>query len=45
MAISGLVITYNEEKYIERCVKTLFKVCDEVIIIDSFSADITAEIA
>jgi len=45
MAISGLVITYNEEKYIERCVKTLFKVCDEVIIIDSFSADKTAEIA
>ena len=45
MAISGLVITYNEEKHIERCVKTLFKVCDEVIIIDSFSADKTAEIA
>jgi glycosyltransferase involved in cell wall biosynthesis len=45
MAISGLVITYNEEKNIERCVKTLFKVCEEVIIIDSNSSDKTAEIA
>ena len=45
MAISGLVITYNEEKNIERCVKTLFKVCEEVIIIDSHSSDKTAEIA
>jgi glycosyltransferase involved in cell wall biosynthesis len=45
MGISGLVITYNEEKNIERCVKTLFKVCDEVIIIDSFSTDKTAVIA
>lgn len=45
MAISGLVITYNEEKNIERCIKTLFKVCDEVIIIDSNSSDKTVEIA
>jgi len=45
MAISGLVITYNEEKFIERCVTTLFEVCDEVIIIDSYSKDRTVEIA
>lgn len=45
MAISGLVITYNEEKYIEKCITTLFKVCDEVIIIDSYSKDKTVEIA
>jgi len=45
MVISGLVITFNEEKNIERCVKTLFKVCDEVIIIDSNSSDKTVEIA
>ena len=45
MNISGLVITFNEEKNIERCIQTLFKVCDEVIIVDSFSTDKTAEIA
>ncbi|MBU2951622.1 glycosyltransferase family 2 protein [Tamlana agarivorans] len=45
MAISGLVITYNEEKNIEKCIKALFKVCDEVIVVDSLSADNTVEIA
>lgn len=45
MKISGLVITYNEEKYIEDCIKTLFKVCNEVIIIDSNSTDKTVELA
>lgn len=45
MAISGLVITYNEEKYIKECVKSLFKVCEEVIVVDSFSIDGTVEIA
>lgn len=45
MAISGLVITYNEEKMIEKCIDALFQVCDEVIIVDSFSNDKTVEIA
>jgi len=45
MNISGLVITFNEEKNIEKCVKTLFKVCNEVIIIDADRTDKTAEIA
>lgn len=45
MKISGLVITFNEEKNIEKCVDALFEVCDEVIIIDSFSKDKTVEIA
>ena len=45
MAISGLVITYNEEKMIGKCIDALFKVCDEVIIVDSMSTDATVEIA
>ena len=45
MAISGLVITYNEEKTIGKCIDALFKVCDEVIIVDSMSTDATVEIA
>lgn len=45
MAISGLVITFNEEKMIGKCIDALFKVCDEVIIVDSFSKDRTIEIA
>lgn len=45
MAISGLIITYNEEKNIRRCVRGLFEICDEVIVIDSNSLDKTVEIA
>lgn len=45
MAISGLVITFNEEKMIGKCIDALFKVCDEVIIVDSLSKDKTVEIA
>ncbi len=45
MNISGLIITYNEEKNIEKCLKGFFEVCNEVIIIDSNSTDKTVEIA
>ena len=45
MAISGLVITFNEQKNIEKCVEALFEVCDEVIIIDSLSTDNTVALA
>ena len=31
MKISGLVITYNEEKNIGKCIDHLFKVCDDFI--------------
>ena len=45
MNISGLVITFNEESNIKDCIISLNRVCDEVIIIDSFSKDKTVEIA
>lgn len=45
MKISGLVITYNEEKYIGKCIEALFRVCDQVIVVDSLSTDATVKIA
>src|SRR5690606_39881584 len=45
MGISGLVITFNEEKYIGKCIEGLQRICDEIIIIDSNSRDKTVEIA
>lgn len=45
MSISGLVITFNEEKNIGSCIDALFKVCDEVIVVDSLSKDNTVTIA
>ena len=42
--ISGVIITFNEEKNIERCVTSLQAICDEIVVIDSFSTDRTEEI-
>lgn len=42
--ISGVVITYNEEDFIERCLKSMIDVVDEIIIVDSYSTDLTKEI-
>lgn len=44
-ALSALVITYNEEKNIGRCIDSLWRVADEVIVLDSFSTDNTVTIA
>lgn len=45
MNISGLVITFNEEKNIGKCIDALFEVCNEVIVVDSLSRDNTVAIA
>lgn len=42
--ISALILAYNNEKEIERCIKSL-DWADEVIVIDSFSQDSTAKIS
>ncbi len=42
--ISGLIITFNEEKNIQELLKC-FHFCDEIILVDSFSTDKTIEIA
>jgi glycosyltransferase involved in cell wall biosynthesis len=44
MNISCIIITYNEEKNIERCIKALQEVADEILVVDSFSTDKTKEI-
>ncbi len=43
--LSGIVITLNEQEKIARCIRSLWQVCDEVIILDSYSTDKTVEIA
>jgi len=43
--ISATIITFNEEKNIERCLKSLLKIADEIVVVDSNSTDKTVEIA
>ena len=37
--LSAVIITYNEEHYIEKCLLSLMKVADEIVVVDSFSTD------
>ncbi len=45
MPISAIILTYNEEKNIERCLEHISSWVNEIIIVDSFSTDRTLEIA
>jgi len=42
--ISAVIITFNEEKNIKRCILSLKNVVDEIVVVDSFSKDKTKEI-
>lgn len=42
--ISAVIITFNEENKIARCLSSIDTLCDEIIIIDSFSTDNTVNI-
>jgi len=43
--ISAVIITYNEEHNIARCIRALDGLADEIILVDSFSKDNTVAIA
>ena len=44
MKLSAVIITFNEEKNIERCIESLRGVSDEILVVDSFSTDATKKI-
>lgn len=43
--ISVVILTYNEELHIERCINSLLPFAKEIFLVDSFSTDKTVEIA
>ncbi len=43
--LSVVIITYNEEKNIGRCIDSVKEVADEIVILDSLSTDRTKEIS
>jgi glycosyltransferase involved in cell wall biosynthesis len=45
MKLSTVIITYNEEDKIERCIQSVQDVSDEIIVLDSLSTDRTVELA
>ncbi len=42
--LSVVIITYNEEKNIGRCIDSVKDIVDDIVVIDSFSTDKTEEI-
>jgi len=44
ISISAVILTLNEERNIERCIRSLQNIADEIIVVDSFSSDRTEEI-
>ena len=45
MPITAIILTLNEEIHLERCLASLKNICQEIIIVDSFSKDKTQIIA
>uniref|UniRef100_UPI00404B0C9A glycosyltransferase family 2 protein n=1 Tax=Gelidibacter sp. TaxID=2018083 RepID=UPI00404B0C9A len=42
--LSGVIITYNEARNIEKCLQSLVTVVDEIVVVDSLSTDDTIAI-
>lgn len=43
--LSVVIITYNEEKNIDRCLQSVKAIADDIVVLDSFSTDKTKDIA
>jgi len=42
--LSVVIITYNEERNIRRCLQSISEIADEIVVVDSLSTDKTKEI-
>jgi len=45
ISLTVIILTYNEEIHIERCVSSVRGIADRILIVDSYSTDRTLEIA
>ena len=42
--VTIIILTYNEQIHIKRCIKSVYSIADNIIVIDSFSSDKTLQI-
>jgi glycosyltransferase involved in cell wall biosynthesis len=45
VTLTAIILTLNEEKHLERCLKSILSVADRIVVVDCFSADSTVDIA
>ena len=43
--LSVVIISFNEEKNIARCIQSVKRIADDIVVVDSYSTDSTREIA
>jgi len=44
-SLTAIILTYNEEMHLQRCLDSLKDVCSDIIVVDSYSTDTTTAIA
>jgi len=42
--VTAIILTFNEDKHIERCIESASTLCQDIIVVDSFSTDSTESI-
>ena len=42
--LSAVIITFNEEEHLEKCLSSLQNIADEIVVVDSYSTDGTKKI-
>ena len=42
--LSAVIITFNEEEHLEKCLSSLLGIADEIVVVDSYSTDDTKKI-
>ncbi len=45
MKVTAIILTYNEEVHLERCIQSILPLTTEILVVDSYSTDRTVEIA
>ena len=45
ISLSVVIITFNEERNIGRCIDSIQSIADEIVVVDSFSTDQTVSVA
>ena len=45
LSLTAIILTFNEEKHIERCIRNIQQVAGRILVVDSYSTDQTVEIA
>jgi glycosyltransferase involved in cell wall biosynthesis len=44
LSITAIILTYNEEIHLQRCIDSIKNICERIIVVDSFSKDATEKI-